>query len=158
MIPAENNIPDQKLLKALDSLKISLFTMNNTSKICSHIVNFIKENFEAESVKIFVLNEESAGFFPYDQPTDESSKFTLFNFFILWMADHDGIYSIKDLLNEDKNDIKEIVLDISNVHNFSFVIPLIMNRSLIGFIFIFYLYETRKPIRDKYIREGFERM
>ena len=94
MIPAEKNIPDQKLLKALDSLKISLFTMNNTSKICSHIVNFIKENFEAESVKIFVLNEESAGFFPYDQPTDESSKFTLFNLFILWMADHDGIYSI----------------------------------------------------------------
>jgi two-component system, NtrC family, sensor kinase len=136
MIPAENNIPDQKLLKALDSLKISLFTMNNTSKICSHIVNFIKENFEAESVKIFVLNEESAGFFPYDQPIDESSKFTLFNFFILWMADHDGIYSIKDLLTEDKNDIKEIVLDISNVHNFSFVIPLIMNSSLIGFIFI----------------------
>jgi two-component system, NtrC family, sensor kinase len=136
MIPAEKNISDQILLKALDGLKTSLFTMNNTSKICYRIVSFIKENFEAESVKIFVLNEENAGFFPYDQPTDESSKFTLFNLFILWMADHDGIYSINELLTEDKLEIKNIVLEISTIHKFSFIIPMIMNSSLIGFIFI----------------------
>jgi two-component system NtrC family sensor kinase len=136
MLSKENTIENQSLLQAVDKFKTSLFTMNDTGKICSRIVAFLNENLYAKNVKVYVLREEGAGFFPYDQENDESSKFTLFNLFILWLADHDGIYSISELLNEEKTEIREIILDISILHKISHIIPMIMNSSLIGFIFL----------------------
>jgi len=136
MLSKESTIENQSLLNAVDKFKTSLFTMNDTGKICSRIVTFLNENLYAKNVKVYVLREEGAGFFPYDQENDESSKFTLFNLFILWLADHDGIYSISELLNEEKTEIREIILEISIIHKISHIIPMIMNSSLIGFIFL----------------------
>jgi two-component system, NtrC family, sensor kinase len=135
MLSQENIQVNQSLLQAVDKFKTSLFTMNDTGKICSSIVTFLNENLSTKNVKVYILREEGAGFFPFDQESDESSKFTLFNLFILWLADHDGIYSIYELLKKEKPEIVEIITEISQIHQVSHIIPLIMNSSLIGFIF-----------------------
>lgn len=149
MVPLDINLSNQKLLKALDSFKTTLFTMNQTNKICSEIVEFISSQFSATNIKLYIIREEVAGFFPFDDSNNNEIKFTLYHPFVLWLADQDEILFLNEDLNYENESIKSLLAEIKNTHNISYIIPLIMNSSLIGFIF----FNPEVQIISKFQRE-----
>lgn len=133
MVPPEIIPGNEILLKNLEQLKTSLFTLNDTGKICQKIESFLRDNLQTLEINIYVLREEVTGFYPYNSLKSSDDRFTLYDSFILWIGERDEIHCIPELIQSSKI-IPYYLEEIYNQKHITHVIPFILNSSLIGFI------------------------
>ncbi len=131
----EDNLEIVKYLSALDSLKNELLNINVPSKICSTISEFIINTYKVDKSRIFLWEENRGAFTPYPAEQETDHKFYVYDPFVLWITDHDGIYSKSNFLTIESRE-NQSALEFFERVGAKVIVPLTLNNSLIGMLIL----------------------
>jgi len=131
----EDNLEIVKYLSALDSLKNELLNINVPSKICSTISEFIINTYKVDKSRIFLWEENRGAFTPYPAEQETDHKFYVYDPFVLWITDHDGIYSKSNFLTIESRE-NQNALEFFERVGAKVIVPLTLNNSLIGMLIL----------------------
>ncbi|TGK28109.1 GHKL domain-containing protein [Leptospira gomenensis] len=128
-----SNVEIVKYLSALDQFKNDLIATNRTDLVCEKIVKFISTIIPAKKVTVFLWREEMGKFAPF--PDSGEIQFFIFDPFLLWITENDDIYHFTDF-ESDSNlfKIKNHAEIFFKTTEAELVVPLILNKSLLGMI------------------------
>lgn len=123
-------------ITALGDLKNHLFRLNQTEKICETLNEFIQEYFQVEHSSVYLWSDEEGAFYPHPVRKD-SKRFFVYDPFMLWLTDNDQVLS-RDHFEKAPaySTIKEDAIRILDSVNSDIVIPLTLNASLLGILFL----------------------
>ncbi|NUM42343.1 MAG: GHKL domain-containing protein [Leptospiraceae bacterium] len=131
----EENLEYVKYLSALDSLKNELLSINIPATICYTLSEFIIHTYKVTKSRIFLWEEDKGAFIPYPSDQDTDYKFYVYDPFILWITDHDGIYS-KNNFSSIESKENQSALDFFDRVGAKVIVPLTLNNSLIGMLIL----------------------
>ncbi|MCP5498794.1 MAG: histidine kinase [Leptospiraceae bacterium] len=124
-------------LSAVDKLKDKLLSLNSIPSICTTITSFIENTFHVNWSKLYLWDEEQGVFRPHPSSELIDDHFYVYDPFLLWLADNDGIFSPDNFESfEELEKIKHPARDFFSKSDASLVIPLTMNNSLLGILCI----------------------
>jgi two-component system, NtrC family, sensor kinase len=123
-------------LSALDNLKNTLLSMNSIESISDAIIQFVKNLFSVQSVKIYLWEDEEGFFIPHPKHLKDNSKFYVFDPFLLWLADNDKIFTVDEFQEPKYAQIQESAFSFFEKAQASLLVPLTMNNSLLGILTI----------------------
>ncbi|MCE9501130.1 MAG: GHKL domain-containing protein, partial [Leptospira sp.] len=124
-----------KYLSLLDKFKNELFKINVPSRICLFLNEFIEKSFEFESSRVFLWEETKGAFLPFPFDLTNSTRFYVYDPFILWITDNERIYTKIDFLfNPRYEQIQTEALKFFELSGSEIAIPLTLNNSLLGML------------------------
>lgn len=122
-----------KYLSRLDQFKNDLIATNLTALVCEKILKFIETVVPTKKVTIFLWKEEMGKFAPF--PDSGEIQFFIFDPFLLWITENDKIYNFKEFeTNPNLNKIRNSAEIFFTKTEAELVVPLILNKSLLGMI------------------------
>ncbi|PJZ29017.1 sensor histidine kinase [Leptospira kmetyi] len=122
-----------KYLSILDQFKNDLIATNLTALVCEKILKFIQTVVPTKKVTIFLWKEEMGKFAPF--PDSGEIQFFIFDPFLLWITENDKIYNFKEFeTNPNLNKIRNSAEIFFTKTEAELVVPLILNKSLLGMI------------------------
>ncbi|MDZ4726015.1 MAG: ATP-binding protein [Leptospira sp.] len=146
----EKNLNDEKPKKrdelvqnlfALEKFKEELISFNDPDQISLTIVNFLESKIPADFVRVYTWDESQAHFrcrpYPKDTRSDEELSLPVFDPFLIWLSDREGIHLRENFDNEKSpshQKIKTAALSFFDRTNSVLVATLVMKSSLVGFI------------------------
>ncbi|MCZ8156597.1 MAG: ATP-binding protein [Leptospira sp.] len=142
-IPPEPKKRDELVqnLFALEKFKEELISFNDPDHISRAIVNFLQAKIPAEFVRVYTWDEREAHFrcrpYPKENEVNESLELPVFDPFLLWLSDQEGIHlkeSFSDEISPNHIKIKSAALNFFERTNSVVVATLAMKSSLVGFI------------------------
>ncbi len=130
-------------LFALEKFKEELISFNDPDRISLTIVNFLEAKIPAEFVRVYTWDEAEAHFrcrpYPKDGKPDEELVLPVFDPFLLWLSEREGIHLIENFQEESSPNhikVKEPALSFFKRTNSVVVATLAMKSSLVGFILL----------------------
>jgi two-component system, NtrC family, sensor kinase len=130
------NSNEYHYLTAVGEFKNHLLSNNDPNKICSIIKEFLVFNFSIDSVIIYRFNDERGGFFPFNQLENDDEKIPLYNPLLLWLTDHNKPIDFNFIIKSSNSSVTEHAKSLFEKFNANYLVPLIMNSSLVGIILI----------------------
>nr|PJZ93277.1 histidine kinase [Leptospira ellisii] len=128
-----SNVEIVKYLSALDQFKNDLIATNRTDLVCEKIVKFISTIIPSKKVTVFLWREEMGKFAPF--PDSGGIQFFIFDPFLLWITENDDIYHFREFESDpDLAKIKKHAEIFFKTTEAELVVPLILNKSLLGMI------------------------
>lgn len=128
-----SNVEIVKYLSVLDQFKNDLIATNLTELVCEKILKFIETVIPTQKVTIFLWKEEMGKFAPF--PDSGEIQFFIFDPFLLWVTENDKIYNFKEFETDPKlSKIRNSANVFFSTTNAELVVPLILNKSLLGMI------------------------
>ncbi|PJZ57105.1 sensor histidine kinase, partial [Leptospira barantonii] len=122
-----------KYLSILDQFKNDLIATNLTALVCEKILKFIQTVVPTKKVTIFLWKEEMGKFAPF--PDSGEIQFFIFDPFLLWITENDKIYNFKEFeTNPNLSKIRNSAEIFFTRTEAELVVPLILNKSLLGMI------------------------
>ncbi|WP_036096225.1 sensor histidine kinase [Leptospira weilii] len=122
-----------KYLSILDQFKNDLIATNLTGLVCEKILKFIQTVVPAKKVTILLWKEEMGKFAPC--PDSGEIQFFIFDPFLLWITENDRIYNFKEFATDfSLSKIRNSAENFFTKTEAELVIPLILNKSLLGMI------------------------
>ncbi|WP_081099746.1 sensor histidine kinase [Leptospira noguchii] len=122
-----------KYLSVLDQFKNDLISTNLTGLVCEKILKFIQTIIPTKKVIVFLWKEEMGKFAPF--PDSGEIQFFIFDPFLLWITENDRIYDFKEFTtNYNLSKIRNSAENFFTQTQAELVIPLILNKSLLGMI------------------------
>jgi signal transduction histidine kinase len=121
-------------ISSLNKFKNSLLALNNPLKICTALEDFIINNFQSKGCKVFLWNEEKGAFYPHKE-NDVHSVYHVFDPFFLWLTDNDTLIGKNE--KSKFTNVPENWEDVFKNEEAEIVLPLVMNLSIIGVVFIY---------------------
>ncbi|GBF50862.1 two component response regulator sensor histidine kinase subunit [Leptospira ryugenii] len=128
-------------LFALEKFKEELISYNDPDLISLSIVNYLESKVPTQFVRVYTWDEEEAHFRcrPYPKESDESSIWSvpIFDPFLLWLSDREGIHLKENFENEISAShikIKNAAINFFDRTESKLVATLAMKSSLVGFI------------------------
>ncbi|EMO52805.1 GHKL domain protein [Leptospira noguchii] len=122
-----------KYLSVLDQFKNDLISTNLTGLVCEKILKFIQTIIPTKKVIVFLWKEEMGKFAPF--PDSGEIQFFIFDPFLLWITENDRIYDFKEFAtNSNLSKIRNSAENFFTQTQAELVIPLILNKSLLGMI------------------------
>ena len=123
-------------ITALGELKNHLFRMNQTQRISETLNEFLVEIFNVEHSTIYLWSDEEGAFLPHPME-DNQNRFAVYDPFMLWLTDNDQVLT-RDHFNKAPGyaNIKSDAIRILDSINAETVIPLTLNASLLGVLFL----------------------
>ncbi|TGK30354.1 sensor histidine kinase [Leptospira yasudae] len=141
-----------RYLSVLDQFKNDLIATNLTALVCEKILKFIQTIIPAKKVTIFLWKEEMGKFAPF--PDEGEIQFFIFDPFLLWVTENDKIYDLKEFeTNPGLSKIAKSAESFFTKTEAELVVPLILNRSLLGMIVL-----GEKKNRKKYSSSEIEKL
>ncbi|WP_411823720.1 sensor histidine kinase [Leptospira sp. 'Mane'] len=130
-------------LFALEKFKEDLISYNDPDIISQTIANFLAAKIQTEFVLVYTWDEK-AGYFrprPYPDETDSNilTSLPVFDPFLLWLSDREGIHLRENFENEktpNHTKIKNAAVSFFDRTNSMLVATLAMKSSLVGFILL----------------------
>lgn len=123
-------------ITALGDLKNHLFRLNQTEKINEILNEFIIENFQVEHSTVYLWSDEDGAFLPHPIG-NYGNRFFVYDPFMLWLTDNDQILSREHFEKAPAySSIKEDAIRILNSVDADIIIPLTLNASLLGILFL----------------------
>ncbi len=148
----EENLDSQKPKKrdelvqnlfALEKFKEELISFNDPDRISLTIVNFLQAKIPAEFVRVYTWDESEAHFrcrpYPAEGKLDEELVLPVFDPFLLWLSDREGIHLVENFqeeLSPNHKKIKDAALSFFKRTGAVLVATLAMKSSLVGFILL----------------------
>ncbi|AOP32510.1 histidine kinase [Leptospira tipperaryensis] len=147
-----SNVEIVKYLSVLDQFKNDLIATNLTELVCEKILKFIQTVIPTKKVTIFLWKEEMGKFAPF--PDSGEIQFFIFDPFLLWVTENDKIYNFKEFetdpyLSKIRNSA-EIFFTTTEAE---LVVPLILNKSLLGMIVL-----AERKNQKKYTSQEIEKL
>ncbi|MBM9499301.1 GHKL domain-containing protein [Leptospira sp. 201903071] len=128
-----SNIEIVKYLSVLDKFKNDLIATNLTELVCEKILKFIESVIPTKKVTIFLWKEEMGKFAPF--PDSGEIQFFIFDPFLLWVTENDKIYNFKEFETDPYlSKIRKSAEIFFTTTQAELVVPLILNKSLLGMI------------------------
>ncbi|RHX92069.1 ATP-binding protein [Leptospira stimsonii] len=128
-----SNVEIVKYLSVLDQFKNDLIATNLTELVCEKILKFIETVIPTKKVTIFLWKEEMGKFAPF--PDSGEIQFFIFDPFLLWVTENDKIYNFKEFETDPNlKKIRKSAEIFFSTTNAELVVPLILNKSLLGMI------------------------
>ncbi|EMY12765.1 GAF domain protein [Leptospira weilii str. Ecochallenge] len=122
-----------KYLSILDQFKSDLIATNLTKLVCEKILKFIQTIIPTKKVTIFLWKEEMGKFAPF--PDSGEIQFFIFDPFLLWITENDRIYNFKEFATDlSLSKIRTSAESFFTKTGAELVVPLIINKSLLGMI------------------------
>ncbi len=123
-------------ITTLGDLKNHLFRMNQTVRISEALNEFLVEIFNVEHSTIYLWSDEEGAFLPH--PIGENqNRFAVYDPFMLWLTDNDQVLTRGHFKKAPGYaNIKLDALRILDAVNAETVIPLTLNASLLGVLFL----------------------
>ena len=123
-------------ITGLGNLKNQLFRMNQTIRICEALNEFLIEIFNVKHSTIYLWSEEQGAFLPHPI-LENKNRFAVYDSFMLWLTDNDQVLT-REHFNKAPGyaKIKTDALRILDSLEAETVIPLTLNASLLGVIFL----------------------
>ncbi|TGM08940.1 sensor histidine kinase [Leptospira barantonii] len=122
-----------KYLSILDQFKNDLIATNLTALVCEKILKFIQTVVPTKKVTIFLWKEEMGKFAPF--PDSGEIQFFIFDPFLLWITENDKIYNFKEFETDPNlSKIRNSAEIFFTKTEAELVVPLILNKSLLGMI------------------------
>ncbi|EPG73888.1 GHKL domain protein [Leptospira fainei serovar Hurstbridge str. BUT 6] len=123
-----------KYLSSLDRFKSDLIATNITDSVCEKILKFIPNIVPPTTAKIYLWREDLGTFSPFPRE-GTSEHFYIFDPFLLWVTEHDRIFHVSEFqTNPIYSQIKEHALLFAERTKSELLVPLILNRSLLGML------------------------
>lgn len=132
----QDRIREIAYITTLGNLKNNLFRMNQTSKICQTLNAFLEDVFKVKHSIVYLWSDEDGAFAP--MPVSQmSNRFFVYDPFMLWLTDNDQILT-REHFNKAPGyaDIREDAIRILDAANAEIIIPLTINASLLGILFL----------------------
>lgn len=130
-------------LFALEKFKEELISFNDPDRISLTIMNFLLAKIPAEFVRVYTWDESEAHFrsrpFPKEGMVGEELDLPVFDPFLLWLSDREGIHLIENFENElspNHKKVKNAALSFFHRTKSVAVATLAMKSSLVGFILL----------------------
>jgi two-component system NtrC family sensor kinase len=130
-------------LFALEKFKEALISFNDPDRISLTIMNFLAAKIPSEFVRVYTWDESEAHFrcrpYPKLDQTQEELELPVFEPFLLWLSDREGVHLKEDFENEKSphhKKIKNAALNFFQRTNAEMVATLAMKSSLVGFILL----------------------
>ena len=110
--------------------------MNQTIRICEALNEFLIEIFNVKHSTIYLWSEENGAFLPLPI-LENKNRFAVYDSFMLWLTDNDQVLT-REHFNKAPGyaNIKMDALRILDSLEAETVIPLTLNASLLGVIFL----------------------
>ncbi|MGJ4787417.1 GHKL domain-containing protein [Leptospira koniambonensis] len=123
-----------KYLSSLDKFKSDLIATNITESVCDKILKFLPSIINASRAKIYLWREDLGKFSPYPRESGED-HFYIFDPFLLWITEHDKIFYSEEFVENAKlQQIREHALSFASKTKADLLVPLILNKSLLGML------------------------
>ncbi|MBM9579084.1 sensor histidine kinase [Leptospira sp. 201903070] len=147
-----SNVEIVKYLSVLDQFKNDLIATNLTELVCEKILKFIQTVIPTKKVTIFLWKEEMGKFAPF--PDSGEIQFFIFDPFLLWVTENDKIYNFKEFETDPYlNKIRKSAEIFFTTTQAELVVPLILNKSLLGMIVL-----GERKNRKKYTSSEIEKL
>ncbi len=129
---------DQHLTDRLDLFKRSLIRVRATAEVCELLVDFLGDYLQTESIGIYLWNEEMGSFTVHPTPADPGTRLMIYDRFLLFMTDDDRIYRRHDFDDPvpELAPIREDAVRIFEAIGADLLVPLVLNQSLVGIVFL----------------------
>lgn len=123
-------------ITTLDKLKNTIFRMNDTLLICKTINEFLMDIFKVDHSSIYLWSDEEGAFLPH--PTGQNAnRFFVYDPFMLWLTDNDEILTKEHFTKAPAyENIKSDALRTLEAADAEIIIPLTLNASLLGILFL----------------------
>jgi two-component system NtrC family sensor kinase len=123
-------------ITALGELKNHLFRMNQTQRISETLNEFLVEIFNVEHSTIYLWSDEEGAFLPHPMEGNQN-RFAVYDPFMLWLTDNDQVLTLDHFQKAPGYaNIKLDAIRILDSVNAETVIPLTLNASLLGVLFL----------------------
>ncbi|TGK21084.1 GHKL domain-containing protein [Leptospira fluminis] len=142
-----------KYLSVLDKFKSDLIATNITDSVCEKILKFVPNIVPQASTKIYLWREDLGTFSPF--PKDGAAEhFYIFDPFLLWITEHDRIFHTSEFeTNPNLSQIKEHAISFTRRTRAELLVPLILNRSLLGMMVL-----GTRDVRREYSKDELDKL
>lgn len=126
--------------EALSQIKKSLIQLRPVEKVCSLVVDFLNEQLSSTKTGIFIWDEKTASFQIWPVNIIKLTSLRVFDPFLLHITEYDKLYFRADI--DDQEFYRKFPAEASDARrifkesNARLLVPLVLNQSLIGLIFI----------------------
>ena len=145
--------------KDFSEFKKELIQLRPTHEICDLIINFLNQYLGSGKTGIFLWEEKSASFRIWPEGINPLESLRVFDPFLLHITEHDQLYYRADI--DDTDFYKKYPAEATDARRIfhasqaRLLVPLVLNESLIGMIFIGgdATTELKSPFVQRIIRE-----
>ncbi len=121
--------------RKIDHFRRNIIKYKNLSDLISVSTQFLKDFLQTENVGFYFWNEEIGHFVDSKEKEYNNSKIQIFDPFILTISEYDIIFLKRNIDFIRNENHKNIILNFMNTKNANILIPLILNESILGFIY-----------------------
>ena len=123
----------------LDRFKESLIQLRPTREVCHLVVSFLSEVLQPERLGIYLWDEEDGAFTVWPEQADVIQRIMIFDPFLQYLTEHDGIYRREDFDESTGAEAASINVEarrfFDEVHG-DLLMPLVLNQSMVGILFV----------------------
>lgn len=136
MAPESESSPPPKSL-LLDQFKKSLMQLRSTAQTCEMVVDFLSDYFHG-TAGICIWDQDLGAFTVWPDDLGIELRFRVFDPFLMFLADHDRIFLREDFERPSTElaAIQEGALRFFDGVQGDVIVPLVLNLSLVGVIFL----------------------
>jgi len=121
--------------RKIDLFRRSIIKYRVINEIIQYTTNFLKEFLNTENIGFYYWKEDEGHYVDYKEYPNYQNKIQIFDTFILVLSEYDLIFLKRniDLIRNEEH--KKIILNFLEQKDANILIPLILNESILGFIY-----------------------
>jgi signal transduction histidine kinase len=121
--------------RKIDLFRRSIIKYRVINEIIQYTTNFLKEFLNTENIGFYYWKEDEGHYVDYKEYPNYQNKIQIFDTFILVLSEYDLIFLKRniDLIRNEEH--KKIILNFLEQKEANILIPLILNESILGFIY-----------------------
>lgn len=123
------------LQAALGRFKESLIQLRPTAEVCHLVVSFLSEILNPERIGIYLWEEDQGAFTAWPPQEGATPRIMIFDPFLLYLTDHDGLYQ-RDGLDDVPDSIRTEAVRFFDAVEADLLMPLVLNQSMVGIVFV----------------------
>ncbi len=128
-----------EVTESLDRFKASLIQLRPTREVCHLVVSFLSDILRPERIGIYLWDEDRGAFTVWPEQPDVIQRIMIFDPFLLYLTEHDGIYMREDFVEEgppERAPIRRDAVRFFDQVNADLLMPLVLNQSMVGILFV----------------------
>ena len=132
----------------LDRFKESLIQLRPTREVCHLVVSFLSDALQPERIGIYLWDEDRGAFTVWPDQTDVIQRIMIFDPFLVYLTDHDGICTRDDFAGNTEGHPAPIPAEARRFFDqvdADLLMPLVLNQSMVGILFV---RARRQPAAD----------
>ncbi len=113
-----------------------MIQLRATGDVCRAVLEFLQETFQSRRAGIYIWKEEEGKFAVWPEQEGVEPGFSLMDPAIAFFGEHADVWTIESAESAERPEVRELLLRFFRLTNSRILIPLSLNESLVGVIFL----------------------